>query len=76
MIRLSELKIGDKGFVLSIEDETLEQQLFQMGVTPGEMIQVERVSPLSDPIAILVSNSLLSIRLSDARNIIISLYNE
>ena len=76
MKKLSELKVGDKGFVSSIQDEFLEQQLLEMGVTPGQMIEVERISPFSDPIAVVVSNLLLSVRLKDANNIIISLYNE
>ena len=76
MKKLSELKVGDKGFVSSIQDEFLEQQFLEMGVTPGQMIEVERISPFSDPIAVVVSNLLLSVRLKDANNIIISLYNE
>ena len=76
MKKLSDFKVGEKGFVESITDEFLEQQLLEMGVTPGQMIQVERISPFSDPIAVVVSNLLLSIRLSDANNIIVKNYYE
>ena len=76
MKKLSDFKVGEKGFVESITDEFLEQQLLEMGVTPGQMIQVERISPFSDPIAVVVSNLLLSIRLSDANNIIVKNYHE
>ena len=76
MKKLSELKVGDKGFVLSIQDESLEQQFLEMGVTPGQLIEVERKSPFSDPIAVVVSNLLISIRLSDADNIIIKTHND
>lgn len=69
---LSDLKIGDSGFVSSIENQDLEQQLFQMGLTPGQMIIVERISPLSDPIAISFAHSLMSIRLCDAKDILIN----
>ena len=72
MKKLSELRVGDKGFLSSIKDESLEQHLLEMGVTPGQIIEVDRISPLLDPIAIVVSNLLISIRLSDAKNIIIS----
>ena len=72
MKKLSELRVGEKGFLSSIEDEFLEQHLLEMGVTPGQVIEVDRISPLSDPIAIVVANLLISIRLSDAKNIIIS----
>ena len=73
---LSELKVGEKGFVLSIQDDFLEQQLLEMGVTPGKEIEVERISPLLDPIAVVVANLLLSIRLSDAKKIIINFDND
>ena len=73
---LSELKVGEKGFVLSIQDDFLEQQLLEMGVTPGKEIEVERISPLFDPIAVVVANLLLSIRLSDAKKIIINFDND
>ena len=76
MKKLSELKVGDKGFVVDIEDEILEQQLLEMGITPGQMIEIERMSPFLDPIAVVVSSLLLSIRLSDARKIIINPINE
>ena len=76
MKRLSELQVGEKGFVESIQDEFLEQQLLEMGVTPGQLVELERKSPFSDPIAVVVSNLLISIRLSDAYNIIVRLHND
>ena len=72
MRKLSELKVGERGFVKQINDENLEQKLFEMGVTPGQLIEVERKAPFSDPIAIVVSNFLLSVRLIDAEQIFIS----
>ena len=76
MIKLSELQLGEKAFVQSIQDEFLEQQLLEMGVTPGQLIELERKSPFSDPLAVVVSNLLISIRLSDADNIIVKIHNE
>ena len=55
MKRLSELQVGEKGILHEVEDSILEQQLLEMGVTPGQLIEVERKSPFSDPIAIAVS---------------------
>lgn len=76
MKRLSELQLGEKAFVASIQDEFVEQQLLEMGVTPGQLIELERKSPFSDPIAVVVSNLLISIRLSDADNIIVKTQND
>ena len=71
MKRLSELQVGEKGILHEVEDSILEQQLLEMGVTPGQLIEVERKSPFSDPIAIAVSHLLLSVRYSDAQYIIL-----
>ena len=76
MKRLSELQLGEKAFVEYIQDEFVEQQLLEMGVTPGQLIELERKSPFSDPIAVVVSNLLISIRLSDADNIIVKTQND
>lgn len=76
MKRLSELQVGEKAFVESIQDEFVEQQLLEMGVTPGQLIVVEKKSLFSDPIAVVVSNLLISIRLSDADNIIVKTHND
>ena len=76
MRKLSKLKIGEKAFVESIQDKFLEQHLLEMGVTPGQLIELERKSPFSDPIAVVVSNLLISIRLSDADNIIVKIHND
>jgi len=71
MKRLSELQVGEKGILYEVEDSIVEQQLLEMGVTPGQLIEVERKSPFSDPIAIIVSHLLLSVRYSDAQYIIL-----
>ena len=76
MKKLSELQVGEKAFVESIQDEFVEQQLLEMGVTPGQLIELERKSPFSDPISVVVSNLLISIRLSDANNIIVKIHND
>ena len=47
-----------------------------MGVTPGQIIEVERISPLLDPIAVLISNLMISIRMCDADKIIVDSYEQ
>lgn len=70
-MKLSELKKGDKAEVVSVTNSDLGMRLMEMGVMPGEIITVDLVAPLGDPIAISVSNYHLSIRKSDAENIIV-----
>jgi len=41
----------------------------EMGCVPGELIKVEQVAPLGDPISITVAGYNLSLRLDEAENI-------
>ncbi len=41
----------------------------EMGCVPGELVRVEQVAPLGDPISITVAGYNLSLRLDEADNI-------
>jgi ferrous iron transport protein A len=41
----------------------------EMGCVPGEIIIIDQVAPLGDPISILVAGYHLSLRLNEAENI-------
>jgi len=71
MKRLSELSIGSKATIHSFEKNDLFLKLMEMGCVPGEMIQVERIAPLGDPISITVAGYSLSLRLDEADNVFV-----
>ncbi len=71
MQKLSDITIGEEYIVKSINDDELAQKLLEMGCTPEEKIIVERKAPFDDPIAIIVSGFMLSIRKKDAEKIIV-----
>ncbi|MDC0249469.1 ferrous iron transport protein A [Flavobacteriales bacterium] len=71
MQNLAELLIGEKGEMIQISDNSLEQKLLEMGCTPGEKFEVVRKAPFGGPIAILISSYVLSIRKEDARSIVV-----
>ncbi|MBC8266251.1 MAG: ferrous iron transport protein A [Flavobacteriales bacterium] len=71
MQKLSEIAIGKEYIIQEIMDTELAQKLLEMGCTPGEKIVVERKAPFNDPIAIIVSGFMLSIRQDDAKQIIV-----
>ena len=71
MQKLSDITIGEEYIVKSINDDELAQKLLEMGCTPEEKIIVERKAPFDDPIAIIVSGFMLSIRKQDAEKIIV-----
>jgi ferrous iron transport protein A len=69
---LSELKIGEKGEIHHFNDELIALKLMEMGCLPGELVTVERLAPLGDPIAIKVAGYLLSMRKSEAACVVIN----
>lgn len=71
MKRLSELDAGTKARILSFENNDLFLKLMEMGCVPGELVKVEQVAPLGDPISISVAGYNLSLRLNEAENIFV-----
>ena len=71
MQELSEISSGKEYIIQEILDTELAQKLLEMGCTPGEKISLERKAPFNDPIAIVVSGFMLSIRRQDAKQIIV-----
>lgn len=68
--KLKDLKPGQKGKVLKVNarGET-NKRIVEMGVTPGAVVEVERVAPLGDPIDIKVKGYHLSLRKEEADGI-------
>src|ERR1700744_6167129 len=69
MKRLSELEPGTIARIHSFEKNDLFLKLMEMGCVPGELIRVEQIAPLGDPISITVAGYNLSLRLDEAENI-------
>lgn len=70
-MKLSDLKPGQSGIIKEFTDLTLSVKLMEMGCLPGELVRLERIAPLGDPIAIKVSGYQLSLRKEEASNIIL-----
>jgi DtxR family Mn-dependent transcriptional regulator len=67
---LKELNPGQKGKVLKINSRgEIKRRIVEMGITPGALIEVERVAPLGDPIDIKVKGYHLSLRKEEADGI-------
>jgi ferrous iron transport protein A len=75
MKRLSELSTGSKARIHSFEKNDLFLKLMEMGCVPGEIIKVEKIAPLGDPISIAVAGYSLSLRLDEAENIFVEQVN-
>ena len=64
--KLSEIKSGSGGTIRSFDNHELSVKLMEMGCVPGEEVEVLRVAPLGDPIAIGVAGYTLSMRKDEA----------
>lgn len=67
MVLLSQLAVGQKGTIHDFVCESDDcERIEEMGITPGEQVEVIRYAPLGDPIEIKVRGYLLSLRKEEA----------
>jgi ferrous iron transport protein A len=69
MKKLSDLGVGQKGIISAIHDDELILKLMEMGFLPGEVVVVEQIAPLGDPISVMVAGYQVSLRISEAEAI-------
>ena len=66
---LAELKKGQVAVIESLSKSEFSMKLMEMGCIPGETIQLEKIAPLGDPIAVSVSGYMLSLRKAEASTV-------
>ncbi len=72
MKTVNDLAIGEQGIVLSLGcSGALRRRIIDMGITPGAHIIMRKAAPMGDPIEINVRGYELSIRRSEAAEIVI-----
>jgi ferrous iron transport protein A len=71
--KLSELEPGQQAIIKKFNNNELYLKLMEMGCLPGEVIVLEQVAPLGDPISVSISGYSLSLRLNEAENIFVEL---
>jgi ferrous iron transport protein A len=64
---------GQKGEHIRIEhllvDGVMRRRLLDLGFVPGAVVEVHRKSPLGDPIAFRVSNTVIALRKEESQQI-------
>ena len=70
-MKLSEVKAGTKVKIKSFENHEIVLKLMEMGCLPEEEVTVWKKAPFGDPIYILVAGYSLSLRLDEAKQIIV-----
>jgi len=71
VIPLSTLNVGQFGRVISFTDELTSLKLIEMGIYPGEVIQLERLAPLGCPMLINLPSSQISLRMEEAESVLL-----
>jgi ferrous iron transport protein A len=73
LTKLSELKPGQSGIIREFTDSEIFLKLMEMGCVPGELIHLEKLAPLGDPVSVKVAGYRLSLRLDEAEHIMVEL---
>ncbi|HEX3016971.1 MAG TPA: FeoA family protein [Caproicibacter sp.] len=69
---LDRLRIGKKSKIVAVKGQgALRRRLLDMGLTPHTEVMIRKVAPMGDPIEIHLRGYELTLRMDDARNIVI-----
>lgn len=70
-MNLAMLKPGQQGRIIKLDASigSIRRRMMDMGVLPGELIKVEKVAPLGNPIEVTVKGYSLSLRKEEAKGI-------
>ncbi|RMD53766.1 MAG: iron transporter FeoA [Nitrospirae bacterium] len=74
MLNLSMLQPGQRGLIKGINiNGKMRRRLMDMGIIPGEVVKVEKIAPLGDPVELIIKNYRLSLRKKEAESIFVEL---
>lgn len=69
---LNDVKPGSTVKIEGMESSNIKSRLMSMGLIKGTSVKVLRSAPMGDPMAISVRSYNLALRISDAKNITVS----
>lgn len=74
---LSDLQEGDAGVIVRIAGKSpFRKRLMEMGFRKGEQLRVIKYAPLRDPIELKIKGYYISLRIEEARDIIVKLLQD
>lgn len=69
---ICDLDIGKVAVVAQVRGEPqFRRRILEMGLVPGTEVRMERKAPLNDPVSVYLRGYELSLRLDEARNIVL-----
>lgn len=69
---LGDLAIGDTAVIVGYTDAAPARRFLEMGFLPGQSVTAMRAAPLGDPIEFVVMGGRVSMRRTDASEIIVT----
>ena len=69
MLKLSEIKQGQKAIIKNFLQEEIFLKVLEMGLLPQSQVELISKAPLGDPINIRVQETMLSLRKAEAQEI-------
>lgn len=68
---MGRLKVGEKGRLIGFgrENKAFRRRLLDMGLTKGVLIEIKQISPLGDPVSVVLRGYQLCLRKEDTENI-------
>ncbi len=74
---LDKLKIGESAIVKKVNGEhDLRQHFLDMGLIPGASVKLLKYAPMGDPMELLIHGYQLTLRISDAKKIEVSVHED
>jgi Fe2+ transport system protein FeoA len=69
-VSLATLRPGQRGRITQLEgDDAVAVRLLELGLLPGELVEVLGTAPFGDPLAVLIRGTRLAVRRCDAARI-------
>lgn len=69
---LDKLEIGKKTKIIAVNGNgTLRDRLLDMGLTPNTQVMIRKFAPMGDPIELTLRGYELTLRIDDAKNIVV-----
>lgn len=65
------LKVGDRAAIeeINIENKLIRRRLFDMGITKGVKVKIQKIAPLGDPVSFQIRGYELSLRKEELQKI-------
>ena len=68
---LNEFAIGEKGTIVKITAVgKIKRRLYDMGVTPGAVVELKKRAPLGDPLEVTLRGYELTLRIDEAKEVL------